>query len=416
MRSLRLLPTALSSPLVATLLLALAVLLAACGVDANSVPTFTPDPTLELTAAALFPTPVPSEAPTATPVAQADDAELIAALLRNMEIALQSNQDQQYLSYVDRSDPVFALEQTRWVEDWHSARVIMQGFELEVRNLNVTGDEATADLNMQWSALGADRQQFSRGADFPVRFTRGADGAWRYAGELWVTTETEHFIVYAAPGLEETVALILPDLPDIYTQVTAALNHAPAERMAIKLYDNPWAMIGTIRFSLSSAISGWNEPGEALKLDAEQGPPTISTIAHEFAHYLLFDLAGTTRGNYPWWVSEGVSQYMGSLFWTGSQRNSYLNSVRTLQEDPGLVNWEDISDFERTPESLWPFAYRQGYAFVRYVSETYGDEARNAWLRGMAGELELAAATETAFDVSFEQASANFFDWLSAGG
>ncbi|MBN1963183.1 MAG: hypothetical protein JW910_00950, partial [Anaerolineae bacterium] len=399
--------------LFALLVLLLTGALAACGVDVNSVPTFTPDPALEATAGALFPTPVPSVGPTATPVAEADDAAAIVVLLRNMEIALQSNQDQLYLSYVDLSDPVFALEQTRWVEDWHSARVIVQRFELEVRNLVIDGDEATGDLNMQWTGLTS--TQYSRGADFPVRFTRDEDGEWRYAGELWVTFETEHFVVRAAPGLEASAEAILPDLPDVYARVTAMLDYEPSAPLEIKLYDNPWALIATTRFSLVNTINGWNEPGEALKLNAEQGPPAIRTIAHEFTHYLTFDMAGVTRGNYPWWVAEGMSMYAASLFWTGSERNGYLNTVRGLQEEPGLVNWEDISDFERTPEDLWQFAYAQGYAFVRYVSETYGDDARNEWVRSMAGDQDVAAATEAAFGVTFEQASADFFDWLAAG-
>ena len=132
-------------------------------------------------------------------------------------------------------------------------------------------------------------------------------------------------------------------------------------------------LIATTRLSITTPITGWNEPGEALKLLVEdEQPPTEALLAHEYAHFVLFDLAGTTRGEWPWWVSEGASQYAASRFWTLTDRNRVLATVNEARRTTGLPDWLAISSFEETPESQWHYAYELGYAFLRFVAETHG--------------------------------------------
>lgn len=395
------------------LALLMLLILTACGVDPGAAPTLTPDPALPATAAALFPTPVPTAAPTPTPVAERSAAEAIARLLGAMQSAIFTRDAAAYLALVDlEADPTFGLEHTRWVEDWDSGPANILQFALAVRNLtlNEAGDAAVGDLNVAWSTLGG--VQVSRGADYPARFTRDAAGQWRYAGEYFaLSAATEHFDVLAMDGLEAVLAEVVGYLPDVHARVTAALDHTPAGRQVIKLYANPWALVATTRLSLTEPISGWNEPGEALKL-VGAAARNEATLAHEFAHYITFDLAGTTRGGYPWWVAEGLAEFAASGFWTGAERIARIAAVQERRRSAGLVAWDDLSVFEETPESLWPYAYQQGYAFVRFVEETYGAAARNAWVRAMAAGDTLEAATQAAFAVSFQEANAAFLGWL----
>lgn len=384
-------------------------LLAACGVEVGSAPTLTPNPGLPATAAALFPTRVPTVAPTATPVARGDDGEQIARLLGSLENAVITGDLATYRSLVDlETDPIFGLEHGRWIDDL--ARVRAHRFDLTVRNLTVSGDEATADLNLAWSTLGA--TTVSLGADFPARFRRGADGQWRYAGEAWAAPiETDHFRIRAMPGLE-ALAAALPDvLPGVYARVTEVLDYEPGAVSEIKLYDNPWALIATVRLSLTREIAGWNEPGEALKLAVESEPPGEALLAHEFTHFVMFDMAGTTRGAWPWWLSEGMAEYAASGYWTLTDRNRRIAQVKDLRDRAGLPDWDDLAVFETTPESLWPYAYSMGYAMVAYVTEAHGDAGRIAWVRGMAaGDLE--TATQAALGLSFADLDAAFLAWL----
>lgn len=401
-----------ASRLIALMLVVL--LLSACGVDVGSAPPLTPDPALPATAAALFPTPVPTEAPTPTPVAESSAAESIARVLGEMQNAIFTRDAEAYLARVDLdADPTFGLEHTRWVEDWDEGPGNVLQFGMTVRNLVVSedGSRATGDLNMTWSTLGSMR--VSRGADYPVQFTRDAAGQWRYAGEYFaLTRDTEHFTVLAMTGLDEQVDELVGYLPAVYDHVTATLDYAPEGKQAIKIYNNPWALVATTRLSITQEIAGWNEPGEALKIVGEAATDE-ATIAHEFAHYITFELAGTARGNYPWWVSEGVSEYVASHFWTGADRIARVAAVQDRRRTDGLVAWDDLAVFEETPESLWRYAYLQGYAFVRFISDEYGDDARNAWIRGMAdGTLE--EATAAVFEMEFRDLNAAFLTWLDA--
>lgn len=391
----------------AALLLA-ALILAACGLDVGAVPTLTPDPALELTAAALLPTAVPTATQTPTPVAVGDESERVAALLSDMVFAVNSGRADLYLSYVDLADPVFATEHRNWVNDW--LRHPLGRFDLSVRNLTFAGDEATATLHVSWTL--AETQQ-TRGAEFLARFRRAEDGAWRYAGEAWITSAAEGFRVRVALGLEDVAEAVIAMLPEVRAHVTTTLDHVPGGIQEIKIYDNALALVATTALSLPE-IAGWNEPGEALKLVSRDGqPPEPYTLAHEYTHFTVFDLGQNARDQIPWWLHEGVAELVASQFWTLTDRNARLLTVREWQDEGRLVAWDAISVFEETPQDLWRYVYPQGYAFARYVSETYGQGALNEWLRAMAGEMALPEATRAVFEMSFSELNDRFLVWLA---
>ena len=77
----------------------------------------------------------------------------------------------------------------------------------------------------------------------------------------------------------------------------------------------------------------------------------------------------------------------------------------------GLAQWDDIDVFEETPEALWRYAYLQGYAFVAYVTDVYGQDARNAWIRAVAAD-GIEAGTQTVFEITFDDLDNAFLPWL----
>ena len=392
--------------------LALALFLAACGVDAGSAPTLTPDPALPATAAALFPSLAPTVAPTPTPLAAGDSAGAIARLVDAMQSAVLRRDPAAYLALVDHSDPVFALEQRHWVDDWDTPGVILN-FTLAIRNLTLAagGQAASADLTMTWSTL-ADVQT-SRGADFPARFTRGADGQWRYAGEGWATAlEAGPFLVRAMPGLEATAASVAAFLPGVYAHVTQALEHTPAGPLEVKLYDNPWTLVATTRLSLTAAVGGWSSaPGEALKIVAAGAGE--AALAYHFARYTLADLAGGTPGSLPVWALEGAAEVVAARYWTQADRNTRLLRLQERRQAEGLASWDVLAAAGRTADRLSDYARLQGYAMLVYVSETYGEAARNAWLRALAGGPP-EEATPSALGVTFAALNEGFLAWLDS--
>jgi hypothetical protein len=357
-----------------------------------------------LLAVALFPQ------ETGAQTAPGSDEAAITALVEVMADAVHAQDRAAYLDVVDLSDPVFAVEHTRWADEWASEAPVDR-FSLSVEDIQVDGDTATGDLTMKWAL----RQNVSfQVAEYPVLFRRGEDGVWRYAGELWITYETEQFIVRAAPGLEPVAETVLDLLPDIYAHATSSIDHAPAAATEIKLYATPEALIANTLLSLP-VIAGWNEPGEALKLVA----PTADTeylqivLAHEFTHKLTFDMADTTQGNYPWWLAEGIAEYVASEYWGEARLALESDTIRTIWEDGKWVAWDQISDFDTTPVRLWRFVYPQGFAMVSYVTEVYGEARRNDWLSYMAVEMSLDEATQAALGRSFADLDQGFQVWLA---
>jgi len=312
-----------------------------------------------------------------------------------------------YLDLVDLGDPVFGIEHSRWADDWASPNPVDE-FQLSVTDLSIADTAATGTLAMSWAAGG----QPTRTARLEVRFVLGADGRWRYAGERWVTEVFDHFSVHVAPGLEILTLEIAADLPAVYEQVTGSLGYEPGSPMEIKVYEDASSLVAMTLLSLPD-IRGWNEPGEALKVWADPlEPPPTPAIAHEFTHFAIFDRAGTRHSRMPWWLEEGVATFVAEPFGEPGNGDDRLALVRQWAADDDLADWSEMAVFEDTPESLWPFVYSQGYALVRYVTETYGEQARNAWLAAMAMDMDIEQASVARLGLSFAELVAAFEGWL----
>lgn len=346
--------------------------------------------------------------PAAAQTAPHDDESAIRALVDAMASAITAQDAETYLAYVDLSDPLFASEHRYWVEDWAGGDPLDR-FVMQVDDVQVRGDGATAELSIVWAVLP--RTSY-REATFPVRFVRGDGDTWLYAGEAWVPLDIEHFQINVFPGMEASAKELAAMLPAIYDHTTHSLDYTPASAMSVKLYDSQDALGATIALRLPP-IRGWNEPGESLKLYiVPPEVPSRSVLTHEMTHFVMFDMAGTTDGLYPWWLLEGSAQVIASEYWEPEWRVGELDRVRHWQSRGTLADWDAISDYDNTPVDLWGFVYPQGYAFVRYVTETFGETARNDWLRAMAGEMDLDAATESVLGTTFAALDEGFNVWL----
>jgi hypothetical protein len=342
-------------------------------------------------------------------ISPTETTKQLVTLVSQMQEAVLAGDKEIYLGYVDLSDPVFAIEHQRWATGW--VKQPPSSFGLQVDQVSIAGDIAYGELTMQWG-MEVDSPELT--ASFPVQFHLGDDGKWRYAGEAWITRDTEHFRIHAWPNTKDTVSKLIQSLPEIYDHVTTRLDYQPRPIMEIKLYDSETALIANTLLDLPRA-RGWNEPGESLKLVADPKDPLLSYgIAHEFTHFIEFEWAGKAHSNSPWWLSEGLAVYIGSEFEPRERVDSRLDRVRASVTTNGLLDWNAISDFETAPVQLWPQVYAQGYAFVRYITETYGAEQRNEWLQAMATEMDLEQASEVIFGISFNQLDAQFRTWLQS--
>jgi hypothetical protein len=397
---------ALSRLVLASLLSASAV---ACTVP-QVAPTASPSPILSPVATAT-----PAEPPTGTPqtpspspTSDPNASHEIAALVEAMEVAVVAGDRDAYLALIDLTDPVFATEHSRFADDWVANPP--SDYDLTIANVVVDGLAASGVLTATW-ATGPDDV---RSAELAVRFTQ-SDGDWRYAGEEWVTQEVEHFRIRVAPGLEAEFPSITESLPDVYDYVTTHFGWVPTTDMEIKLYTGPAELVATIWLSLPN-IRGWNEPGESLKLGFDPERPSLtSTIAHEFTHFLEFNRADTQRSRMPWWLSEGIASFFGYHYDDTGVAQVQLDRVRDWAANAELAGWDAMAVFEETPRELWPNAYAQGYVFMAFITETYGETERNRWLAAMAIEFEIEEATQVVLETSFAELDALFVEWLNKG-
>lgn len=341
-----------------------------------------------------------------------DDAEAqIEELIDSMESAVLAQDAETYLSYVDLSDPVFAQEHTNWANEWANED-FLTGFSLDIDDIQVDDDLAIGYLELSWTtSLPEQTGQIAR---YWVQFSYDEDSdTWLFGGEYWETTETDNFVVHVAPNMEDAVASLLPILPDMYTDVTTAFEYTPQNPMEIKIYETQQALGATTLLSLP-LIGGWNEPGESLKIIglSEESMPRI--VAHEFTHFLTFDQAGTAHGFMPWWLSEGIAEYLSREYAPNFDPDALdftVLAIQGLHQDTGLVDWDEMRNFEETPVNLWGYVYPQGYTFVFFMSDTFGDEVRNEWLHLMA-EISIEESTETVFGKSFDDLNLLFLRWL----
>ena len=336
-------------------------------------------------------------------------ANEIRTLVELMAAAVLAGDRAGYLALVDLSNPTFALEHTRWVDDWSGPNQAKE-YSVQIVELVIDGDEATGRMDVNWLIPGTGQYEYLRTTSYQVRFTGGL-GAWRYAGERWVDTQIEHFLIHVAPELRGSTTAVEADLPGIYDHVTSALAYEPGAPLEIKIYQNAAALVATTLLSLPD-IRGWNEPGEALKIYFSPGTPSVaSIIAHEFTHFICFDRAGTQRTRAPWWLEEGIASYVASSY-EGSARADWLDEVMAWEASGELAPWDSMAIFEDTPVEMWRFVYPQGYAMTRYVTEEYGEAQRNAWLAAMAIEMDINEATPSVLGVSFDALDAAFRGWL----
>ncbi|NDJ75253.1 MAG: hypothetical protein GYB65_03250 [Chloroflexi bacterium] len=336
------------------------------------------------------------------------DEDAIFALVDAMEDAVLAADAEGYLALVDQSDPVFALEHTRWVEDWADGDLV-EAYDLTVSNITVTGDEAQADLTVEWAVTTL---LSTIVASYPVRFTQDEAGTWYYAGEDWVTLEGDGFLIRAFAGQEDMAAAINEFLPDVYDYTTSSLDYVPDVVLEIKLYPDEFSLGANVLLSLPP-IAGWTEPGEAIKMLARNEGPSPRVLSHEMVHFLTFEMADTSHGAFPWWVEEGIAEYVASAYWREGQIEQTLWWVQGQSMRGDFPAWETLANFEETPYEDWQYVYPGGFAFVYYLTETYGPELRNDWLWAMASNILIDSATMTVFMISFDDLDAAYQEWLA---
>ncbi len=324
-------------------------------------------------------------------------------LVSKMQQAIVTQDKSAYLELVDLSDPIFKVEHSRFIDDWLQNPVSQ--LELDVV---LQGEEAeSANGLLTWKYQNKDKDPIT--SSYRAKFVK-LDGKWRYAGEFWLLLKAENIGVLFMPGLNAQAQQVLELLPEITKHVASSLEFESQKPITVKVYDSNETVTQSVGLSWT-VFGGWNEPDEAIKMTAHAGGAISSSLlAHEITHDYAFEHFGSH--SFPWWLDEGLAEFVASRYWTASKVNKKLNTVSNWAIFTRLEPWENISDLNTTPTQLWDFVYVQGFAFVQYLSTIYGQGARNRWLIEISSGKNLTQAAQIAFGASFEQVNQDFETWL----
>src|SRR5687768_194226 len=134
------------------------------GVAAGCTPAPVPS------AGASIAPPVATTGPSAPASSELAAAAEIQALVDRMAAAVLAGDRGGYLALVDLADPVFALEHTRWADDW-SSRNPVSTYSLEVADMRQDGESATGLLTVNWAFDPSVVAQPPRVTTYPVGFS-----------------------------------------------------------------------------------------------------------------------------------------------------------------------------------------------------------------------------------------------------
>lgn len=389
--------------------------------------------------------------------ARADRAGVEFTLSR-MQQAVLAGDGPAYLMNVVSDDAVLRREQENWARDL--ALHTPSAFELAIHDPAAADNEAENgevagalppmfdaesglarfEMVMAWTLPkgGRDGGELAREVSFPVVFKRGDDGRWLYAGEDWKQehSSAEHRdtaraaagvsdapnTVYYFDGFADVARRAVNMLPEVRAHVDSMFELRVEHPQVIKIYPTMRHLQSSIYLSYVDGLSGWNEPGESIKLlasDKTGDNQLRPLLAHEYGHVATFEL-GPHATTMPWWALEGVADQSAEKF--VAENGEYADKPEEYGRDAAraverwakrdrLAPWDRISVFRDTPREFGGHVYKQGQHMLGYITRRFGLPARNAWLTHLSrntGPSVLDDATREALGLAggFEELNA----------
>ncbi len=367
---------------------------------------------------ALVPASSASAFPQAAEGASAADVQRdLGALFAGMKSAVLAQDVEGYLAHVSHADTEYLAEQTYFAKDFAKPGKATKelSITLDPATLEVHNGSASATITWTWTQTQGEegKEAKERTVSFPAQFEK-MSGSWKYAGEKWHKHEQPGVLVLFDEGLDDAAAAATEAFTSVRAGVEAAfeLNATdfPKRTKTIKLYASMRHLQQSICLSYEDGLSGWNEPGEPLKILPGRSAPTParfrSLLAHEYGHCATFEL-GPKSNDMPWWILEGVADLMTEQV-SEKARERAMAGVERWSKAGTLAAWDDLADFEKVPDKLMGRVYTQGHAMLAYITDTFTPVKRNAWMRAMSQGASLDQATTDVLGMPFADLDAKW--------
>ena len=221
----------------------------------------------------------------------------------------------------------------------------------------------------------------------------------------WQSVQTEHFIVHYHQGTERTANLVAKIAEEIYPHVTGLYQHWPERKTEFIIRDTDDYSNGGAYF-YENKIEIWAESMDYILRGTHHWLRDV--VSHEFTHivsmqrafkfgtnipagwFQIFGYEGERRPDVvrgfpdvlvsypisgvtiPTWFAEGVAQFQSP-----SKRFDYRDSHREMILRDRVLNGKllDLNEMGVFGKNSIgnESAYNQGYAFVNFITRTFGD-------------------------------------------
>jgi len=331
--------------------------------------------------------------------------ERVSESIHAMESAIIAGDLGAYMAQIDPEDVYFVHEQRAWVNDL--ARNPVSEFQIEPLEdliVGITGRAAMMKVRMHWT-LSAD--EIERSIEMNAIFYPMGDepdGPWRFAGRGWeIQLDDETGIrVRADRKHQELASNVMMIAPEIAAQIEKDLDRTLSTPLSVKIYSTMQALQFSIAPGYLDPLSGWNEPGESIKIlgrDSMSADRVSTLLAHEIGHAVSFEF-GKDIIDAPWWSLEGIAELMTDRYRSTPPDDRIVGIAKQVARGDRR-SWDQLSDFKGEALNHTMYVYSQGWSMVRYITERYGSAARNEWFDAMGRGMDVHEATQMVFNISF---------------
>ena len=318
----------------------------------------------------------------AVPLALASGRDGLRDILAQRVAAVKAHDRAAFLATLDPQATTYLAEEAHWFDSLPAVGV---AYELSGELLALEGDTAQARIVARVQAeVDAPAQQTTT----VVRLRR-VDGRWLLADRDWLLRETPHLAVhYTAepPAFDDWLAAA----ERVFAQVSADLGYAPAERVAVKLYESA----DDLRASWPLDVPAWREDyvaeGEALKLSVVAPEADAQTLARLLTQRALDDQGLTTD-----WLREGIATYEGlqaAPRTGGRDKARFIAAVREALPFDRLYAWDAMPAYTDLAEDDLRLYRAQSWLLVDQYVRAFGAPALGRWLTGLEQGLPLEQA------------------------
>lgn len=342
--------------------------------------------------------------------ADAIESIRVNQVISAMESAIAKADIGAYMALVDPSDAVFATEQRAWITDLQSHPVddveITIAWSEPVR-LQSDGS-AIAPIEIAWHVEG---EELDRHFAYQALFepVGAVNGQWIFAGRAWdiFDGDTPGVRVYSDYVHEELAYLCADRVEHLRDKIAENMgfdySQTEPKEVVVKVYPDMSSLQASIYLSYTDRLSGWNEPGESIKILGRENYTTERLdplLAHEIGHAVSFEF-GPEINLAPWWTLEGIAEVASGLFrdsWESKNKR-----IVNLAKKDDLREWSLLSDFRGEANNHAMYVYLQGWSMIDYIDRIHTIEKRNLWFAQLGEGATLEEASVSVLGITFEQ-------------